>query len=186
MAAVPFQAVVFDNDGLLLDTEEAWTRAEETLFERRGRKFTIEHKRWIIGSSRSVAAAKLEVMLELPGEGEPLMDELHDLVMDEALKGVPPRPGAIELLDALAAAGTPLGARLQLLARVRGAHALDGRPAERPLPLRGDRRRRGEPQAGARPLPRCVPGARRRAVGNAPRWRTRRPAWLRRRQPACS
>jgi len=30
-------------------------------------------------------------------------------VMDEALKGVPPRPGAIELLDALAAADTPIG-----------------------------------------------------------------------------
>ncbi len=105
---VPFQAVVFDNDGLLLDTEEAWTRAEETLFERRGRRFTIEHKRWIIGSSRATAAVKLEAMLERPGEGEALMDELHELVMEEALAGVPPRPGAIELLDALAAADTPL------------------------------------------------------------------------------
>ncbi len=105
----PFQAVVFDNDGLLLDTEEAWTRAEEVLFGRRGREFTMEHKRWLIGSSRSVAAEKLEVMLDLPGAGEPLMDELHELVMDEALKGVPPRPGAVELLDALGAAGVPLG-----------------------------------------------------------------------------
>ena len=103
-----FQAVVFDNDGLLLDTEEAWTRAEETLFERRGQTFTIEHKRWIIGSSRATAAAKLETMLDLPGEGEALMDELHELVMEEALAGVPPRPGAIELLDALAASDTPL------------------------------------------------------------------------------
>jgi HAD superfamily hydrolase (TIGR01509 family) len=106
---VPFQAVVFDNDGLLLDTEEAWTRAEETLFERRGRAFTMEHKRSLIGSSRTTAAAKLEAMLELPGEGEPLMDELHELVMEEALNGVPPRPGAIELLDALGGEGTPLG-----------------------------------------------------------------------------
>jgi HAD superfamily hydrolase (TIGR01509 family) len=103
-----FQAVVFDNDGLLLDTEEAWTRAEETLFERRGQTFTIEHKRWLIGSSRATAAAKLETMLDLPGEGEALMDELHELVMEEALAGVPPRPGAIALLDALAASDTPL------------------------------------------------------------------------------
>ena len=36
-------AVVFDNDGLLLDTETSWTRAEQALFERRGRDFTIEH-----------------------------------------------------------------------------------------------------------------------------------------------
>jgi HAD superfamily hydrolase (TIGR01509 family) len=106
---VAFQAVVFDNDGLLLDTEEAWTRAEETLFGRRGREFTMEHKRSLIGSSRTTAAAKLEAMLELPGAGDPLMDELHELVMEEALAGVPPRPGAIELLDALAAAGTPVG-----------------------------------------------------------------------------
>ncbi|HEU0023239.1 MAG TPA: HAD family phosphatase, partial [Thermoleophilaceae bacterium] len=106
---LPFQAVVFDNDGLLLDTEEAWTRAEEILFGRRERAFTMEHKRWLIGSSRSTAATKLEVMLELPGEGDALMDELHELVMDEALKGVPPRPGAIELLNALAATGVPLG-----------------------------------------------------------------------------
>jgi hypothetical protein len=26
--AHPFQAIVFDNDGLLVDTEEVWTRAE--------------------------------------------------------------------------------------------------------------------------------------------------------------
>ena len=32
-----FEAIVFDNDGLLLDTEEAWTRAETLLFERHGR-----------------------------------------------------------------------------------------------------------------------------------------------------
>jgi len=42
-----------------LDIPMTWTRAEETLFERRGRKFTIEHKRWIIGSSRATAASKL-------------------------------------------------------------------------------------------------------------------------------
>jgi HAD superfamily hydrolase (TIGR01509 family) len=104
-----FEAIVFDNDGLLLDTEEAWTRAEEDLFARYGRTFTLEHKRSLIGSSRAVAAAKLEAMLERPGQGEPLMDELHDLVMEEALKGVAPRPGATDLLAALAAADAPLG-----------------------------------------------------------------------------
>ena len=156
----PFQAVVFDNDGLLLDTEEAWTRAEETLFERRGRTFTMEHKRWIIGSSRSTASAKLETMLELPGEGDALMDELHELVMAEALAGVPPRPGAIELLDALGASGTSARAGFQLLARIRGTHARHGGAAGRPLPMRGHGRRRGAPQARSRPLPGGLPGAR--------------------------
>jgi beta-phosphoglucomutase-like phosphatase (HAD superfamily) len=100
--------VVFDNDGLLLDTEQAWTRAEETLFARRGRVFTIEHKRSLIGSARVAAAAKLEAMLELAGQGEVLMDELHELVMVQALAGVEPRPGALELLRRLVLAGVPV------------------------------------------------------------------------------
>jgi HAD superfamily hydrolase (TIGR01509 family) len=104
-----FEAVVFDNDGLLLDTEEAWTRAERDLFERHGRSFTMDHKRTLIGSSRSEAATKLEAMLGLPGEGEALMHELHELVMEEALEAVPARPGALELLGALHAAGVPVG-----------------------------------------------------------------------------
>jgi HAD superfamily hydrolase (TIGR01509 family) len=107
--AGPFQAVVFDNDGLLLDTEAAWTRAEEDLFERHGSTFTAEHKRDLIGSSPVTSAAKLEVMLDLPGRGPALMDELHELVMEEALAGVPPRPGALELLEAVRAAGLPVG-----------------------------------------------------------------------------
>jgi HAD superfamily hydrolase (TIGR01509 family) len=101
-------AVVFDNDGLLLDTEKAWTRAEETLFARRGRVFTIEHKRSLIGSARVAAAMKLEAMLQREGEGEALMDELHGLVMEEALAGVEPRPGALALLERLAGAGVPV------------------------------------------------------------------------------
>lgn len=104
----PPAAVVFDNDGLLLDTEEAWTRAETELFARRARTFTDAHKRDIIGSARDIAAAKLEVMLEAPGEGQALMDELHELVMVEALAPVALRPGARDLVQALAAAGVPL------------------------------------------------------------------------------
>jgi HAD superfamily hydrolase (TIGR01509 family) len=100
--------VVFDNDGLLLDTEDAWTRAEETLFARRGRVFTVEHKRSLIGTARVAAAMKLEAMLDLAGEGEALMDELHGLVMEEALAGVEPRPGAVELLERLVGAGVPV------------------------------------------------------------------------------
>ncbi|HEY6780312.1 MAG TPA: HAD family phosphatase [Thermoleophilaceae bacterium] len=105
----PFQAIVFDNDGLLLDTEEAWTRAEVDLFARYQRSFTMEHKRSLLGSSRTIAAAKLEAMLERPGAGERLMDELHELVMEEALHGTPPRPGALDLLAALKQTGTPIG-----------------------------------------------------------------------------
>ena len=125
-------AVVFDNDGLLLDTEEAWTRAEQTLFARRDRVFTVEHKRSLIGSARVAAARKLEAMLELAGEGEALMDELHELVMEEALAGVAPRPGALELLERLSGAGVPVAvasnSQREFVQRtLGGAGLLDGR-----------------------------------------------------------
>lgn len=100
---------MFDNDGLLLDTEEAWTRAERTLFARHGGEFTAEHKRSLLGSSRTTAAVKLELMLDRPGRGMEMVDELHELVMEEALAGVPPRPGALELLKAIRDAGLPVG-----------------------------------------------------------------------------
>jgi HAD superfamily hydrolase (TIGR01509 family) len=48
-------------------------------------------------------------MLELPGLGEALVDELHQLVMAELDAGVPPRPGALELVAAVRAAGIPVG-----------------------------------------------------------------------------
>jgi HAD superfamily hydrolase (TIGR01509 family) len=102
-------AVVFDNDGLLLDTEEAWTRAETALFARHGSTFKHEHKRDLIGTSPATSAAKLEVMLDMPGRGPALMDELHEQVMEEALLGVPARPGALELVEAVRAAGLPVG-----------------------------------------------------------------------------
>jgi HAD superfamily hydrolase (TIGR01509 family) len=101
-------AIVFDNDGLLLDTEEAYTRAETTLFERHGGVFTFAHKRDLIGSSHTIAAGKLEAMLGLPGQGRQLMDELNELAMAEALQPVEPRPGAVALVDALRAAGIPV------------------------------------------------------------------------------
>ena len=101
-------AVIFDNDGLLLDTEEAWTRAEGELFRRHGGAFTAAHKRELIGSSHTVAAGKLEVMLGLPGRGGELIAELHDLVMAEALRDVEPRPGAVDLVHALRDTGTPI------------------------------------------------------------------------------
>ena len=53
-------AVVFDNDGLLLDTESVWTRAEQDLFERRGKEFTPADKLELVGTSAEIAGGVLE------------------------------------------------------------------------------------------------------------------------------
>src|SRR4051812_14614527 len=102
-------AVVFDNDGLTLDTEQAWTRAEAALFRRYGREFTDDHKRDLLGTSRQTAGRKLEGHLGRPGGADALVDELHELVMAELDRGAPAMPGAAELVGALRTAGIPVG-----------------------------------------------------------------------------
>lgn len=100
-------AVLFDNDGLTLDTEPIWTRAEEVLFARYGSEFTMDHKRYILGSSPAVAAVKLEEILGHPGPA--LTAELYELTIAAFADGVAPMPGALELIAALRDAGTPIG-----------------------------------------------------------------------------
>ena len=102
-------AVVFDNDGLTLDTEIVWTRAEVTLFARRGLEFTAEHKLELVGSGGPVAAAKLAAMLGEPrSEGMTILAELHALVQEELELGCEPMPGALALIGALRRAATPI------------------------------------------------------------------------------
>jgi beta-phosphoglucomutase-like phosphatase (HAD superfamily) len=104
---MPPAAALFDNDGLTLDTEPAWTRAEIALFARHGQVFTMDHKRELLGTSPETSAIKLERMLGRPGAE--LSAELYALVLEEVAEGLEPMPGAAALLGALRAAGVALG-----------------------------------------------------------------------------
>jgi HAD superfamily hydrolase (TIGR01509 family) len=100
-AVAPRAGIVFDNDGLLLDTEPCWTRAEVAVFERHDHEFDLEAKRALVGTAPETAARVLERLLELPGRGEELAAELYALALEEIASGAEPRPGAVELLAAL-------------------------------------------------------------------------------------
>ena len=102
-------AVIFDNDGLLLDTESVWTRAEQDLFARRGAEFTPADKRELVGTSAAVAGAVLERRLGEPGRAAELIEELNELVVAELEHGVEAMVGARELLHTLRQRGTPIG-----------------------------------------------------------------------------
>jgi HAD superfamily hydrolase (TIGR01509 family) len=102
-------AVVFDNDGLLLDTESVWTRAEADLFERRGKEFTAHHKRELVGTSAQVVGRILERQLDEPGRAADLLEELNALVVAELEHGVEAMVGARELLHKLKQLRTPIG-----------------------------------------------------------------------------
>lgn len=103
------EAVLFDNDGLLLDTESVWTRAEQQLFKVRGFDFTIDHKRSLVGSSQELAGKKLCRFLDEVGNEGPIMEELNELVLAELERGVDEMVGAAALVQLLRQAGVPVG-----------------------------------------------------------------------------
>ncbi len=103
------EAVVFDNDGLLLDTESVWTRAEQDLFESYGLKFSPADKQELVGTSAEIAGGILERRLDAPGRAAELIAELNLLVVAELEHGVEAMVGARDLLEALRERGTPIG-----------------------------------------------------------------------------
>lgn len=103
-------AVIFDNDGLTLDTEHTWTRAEAALYARYGTEFTLDHKREMLGTSGAKSGRAMERHLDQPGRGVELHAELRELVHAELDgTGVEPMPGALELIAALRERGVPIG-----------------------------------------------------------------------------
>jgi HAD superfamily hydrolase (TIGR01509 family) len=102
-------AVLFDNDGLLLDTEAVWTRGEQDLFERRGIEFTLANKHELVGASAQIAGEILARRLGEPGNAGALIAELDELVTEELENGIEPMVGGRELVAALREREVPLG-----------------------------------------------------------------------------
>jgi len=97
-----YRAVVFDMDGLLLDTELLWHSAETALFERHGGTFSWEDKLTVIGTDFGFTGRYFAERLDLaPEHGASLVDEMVDLMHDQLRVQVSHRPGALELIARL-------------------------------------------------------------------------------------
>lgn len=99
-----FKAAVFDFDGLLVDSEPGWARAECELLARYGRVQTDEDRRATVGRSidETIEIHRLRI-----GGGAPdhavLKAELIALARAEYRAGPPIRAGALALVGSLAA-----------------------------------------------------------------------------------
>jgi HAD superfamily hydrolase (TIGR01509 family) len=97
-----YRAVVFDMDGLLLDTETLWGEAEMELFRRHGDSFTQDDRLRVMGTSAEAAAAYFAERLHLPLEkGRALQAELTEIMLASFRRHVQGQPGAVELVERL-------------------------------------------------------------------------------------
>ena len=88
-------------DGLLLETEVLWHRAEVRLFERHGAAFTFEDKLTVMGTSAAFTGEFFARRLGLPGQEASLIREVAELMHEELQAQVDARPGAVELVKRL-------------------------------------------------------------------------------------
>jgi len=105
----PLQAVLFDMDGTLVETEELWGEAMTALATQLGGVFSAEARQRTVGTSMRVAMQILHTDLGVRRtEGELLADAAwveEETATLMATRGMPWRPGARELLTAVRAAG---------------------------------------------------------------------------------
>jgi HAD superfamily hydrolase (TIGR01509 family) len=94
-------AIVFDCDGLLVDTEPSWSVGETAIFAENGFEFGPAQKRLVIGKSISAATAAMAEYFGRPGTGHELAEHLLELVEEQLQRGVAPLAGVVALLDAI-------------------------------------------------------------------------------------
>lgn len=92
-------AIIFDMDGLLVDSESVWLIAEKEMVESRGHIYTDEARAQIVGLRMDEFIVKLHEIYQF----EDAFTALHDQLLTRMLELIPdrvkPQPGARELID---------------------------------------------------------------------------------------
>ncbi|KAF4519672.1 hypothetical protein B566_EDAN016769 [Ephemera danica] len=103
----PVTHVIFDMDGLLLDTESIYTRITQEISSRYGKTYTWELKASLMGFTGREAAKGLVDGIGLPLSPEEYMEESHKLYQEYFPKSKL-MPGAERLVRHLHNSGIPI------------------------------------------------------------------------------
>jgi HAD superfamily hydrolase (TIGR01509 family) len=107
------EAVLFDMDGLLVDTEPLWFETESEVMARLGAPWTTQDQAALLGGSMERSVAYLLAKATRPGSPAPATPAevarwmLDGILRRAAAERVTARPGARELLAEVAASGLP-------------------------------------------------------------------------------
>jgi HAD superfamily hydrolase (TIGR01509 family) len=103
-------AVLFDMDGLLVDTEPLWLETETEVMARLGAPWTPQDQTALLGGSMARTVGYLLAKATRPAPPRTVERWMMEGMLDKVRGGlVQVRPGARELLAAVAAEGLPHG-----------------------------------------------------------------------------
>ncbi len=100
-------AVLWDMDGTLVDTEPYWMEREFALAEKYGGTWSHEHGLAVVGGDLIESATYMRKHMGIDRSPLQIVEELLDGVVEMVGQEVPWRPGALELLLALRADRVP-------------------------------------------------------------------------------
>ncbi|MCL4254924.1 MAG: HAD family phosphatase, partial [Anaerolineae bacterium] len=94
-----FDAIIFDMDGLLVDSEIVWYKAEDEMITDRGFVYSEEVRDSIVGMRVDQFLAKLKDVYNLPETVAELVAELEGRMLKLIPEMVKPNPGAKEIIQ---------------------------------------------------------------------------------------
>lgn len=104
MVAGP-DAVLWDMDGTLVDTEPYWIESEFELVDKHGGQWSTEHAYNLVGNDLLDSGRYIREHGSIDLEPAEIVEELLDRVVQRVEQRVPWQPGAVELLADLRAHG---------------------------------------------------------------------------------
>ena len=102
-----YRAVVFDMDGVLVDSEPAFFDAVNITLEPSGKQIAWSGYKRLLGTSVEVTWSEVLSMLGLPVEIEKYLSRFDEVLLDCLRQPRAPLPGVDELLDELACRNVP-------------------------------------------------------------------------------
>jgi HAD superfamily hydrolase (TIGR01509 family) len=102
------EAVVFDLDGVLVDSEEAWNEAREQLVEERDGRWTDKAQKDMMGMSSTEWSRYMHEVLGVPEPPDEISAEVVRRLEQLYRERLPLIPGAVEAVERVAARW-PLG-----------------------------------------------------------------------------